>query len=62
MPEDFVPCIVLMDFGTDADVMVVFTRTGEETVTAQAAFVSAAVVDAGMEAVLLLYTEDEPEE
>ena len=62
MPENFVPCIVLMDFGTDADVMVVFTRTGEETVTAQAAFVSAAVVDAGMEAVLLLYTEDEPEE
>ena len=62
MPEDFVPCIVLMDFGTDADVMVVFTRTGEETGTAQAAFVSAAVVDAGMEAVLLLYTEDEPEE
>ena len=62
MPEDFVPCIVLMDFGTDADVMVVFTRTGEDTVTGQAVFVSAAVVDAGMDTVLLLYTEDEPEE
>ncbi len=62
MPEAFVPCIVLMDFGTEADVMAVFTRTGEDTVTGQAVFVSADVVDAGMDAVLLLYTEDEPEE
>ena len=42
--------------------MAVFTRTGEDTVTGQAVFVSADVVDAGMDAVLLLYTEDEPEE
>ena len=62
MPEAFVPCIVLMDFGTEADVMAVFTRTGGDTVTGQAVFVSADVVDAGMDAVLLLYTEDEPEE
>ena len=56
MPEDFVPCIVLLDYGTE------FTQTGEETVTAQAAFVSAQIVESGMDAVLLLYTEDEPEE
>lgn len=62
MPEGFTPCVVLLDFDTDADVMVVFTQTGEETVTAQAVFVSAAVVDAGMEALMLMYVEVEPEE
>ena len=29
MPEGFVPCIVLLDYGTEADAMVVFTQTGQ---------------------------------
>ena len=62
MPEGFVPCIVLLDYGTEADAMVVFTQTGRETVTAQAAFVNVETVEAAMDAVLLLYTEVEAED
>lgn len=62
MPEGFVPCIVLLDYGTEADAMVVFTQTGRETVTAQAAFVNVETVEAAMDEVLLLYTEVEAED
>ena len=62
MPEDFSPLLLVTDYGTDVDILTAFAQTGQDTITAQSVFVPADIVDAGMDTVLLLYTEDEPEE
>lgn len=62
MPENFSPLLLVTDYGTDVDILTAFAQTGQDTITAQSVFVPADIVDAGMDTVLLLYTEDEPEE
>ena len=44
------------------DILTAVAQTCQDTITAQSDFVPADIVDAGMDTVLLLYTEDEPEE
>ena len=39
MPADFHDCVLGMDFGTDTAVLVTFTQTGENTVTASASYI-----------------------
>ena len=39
MPDDFAECTLALDFGKDTAVLVTFSQTGEETVTAQAAYI-----------------------
>lgn len=39
MPDDFEDCALGLDFGSDTAVLVVFTQTGEDTVTATASFI-----------------------
>ncbi len=47
MPKDFVPCALFLRYGDnmDAAVLVAFSQTGEETITAMATFVRADVVE-----------------
>ena len=46
MPDDFVPCALFLRYeGQEAAVLVTFTQTGTETVTANAAYVRADVVE-----------------
>lgn len=58
MPEGFAPCAVLLDYGTAADVMVIFAQTGEGVIGASASFVSSAAVATGGDLISLLYTEE----
>ena len=58
MPEGFAPCAVLLDYGTAADVMVVFAQTGEGVIGASASFVAAQAVEDSQEILSLLYTEE----
>ena len=39
MPDNFEDCALGLDFGADTAVLVVFTQTGEDTVTATASFI-----------------------
>ncbi len=59
LPEGFAPCAVLMDYGADVDVMIIFVRTGEAVVTATASFVDAKL--AGGDTLSLFYTEEKPQ-
>lgn len=59
MPEGFAPGAVLMEYGTDVDVMITFVQTGEDVITATAAFVDAQI--ASGETLSLFYTEENPQ-
>ena len=39
MPDDFESCVLALDYGLDTAVLVAFTQTGEDTVTATASFI-----------------------
>lgn len=58
MPEGFTPCAVLLDYGTDVDVLVIFIQSGEGVASATASFVAAEAIQGGEGLLSLLYTEE----
>lgn len=56
LPEGFAPCAVLLDYGTDADILITFAQTGEDTMSASAVFVDAGSVESGAATLDLFYT------
>lgn len=50
MPEGFESCVLGLDFGLDTAVLVAFTQTGEDTVTATASYIRTESLDSELTA------------